>query len=595
MAQDTGFAGNDDPAAEPSYQPPPVAQAYADGWQWQTTGPTISRTASFVALSSPGNDSDQALALDGAGGVWRSHDGANQWQRVLAAPRDSGAEGPSEEELLLDAEVLTGDLPDFEELFETDFEEFDGELDEAIRGLEAGRESIDALDLQDQLQSVNAGDSAWFDGALSHSPQEWVIVLAGRSDGIWRSVDAGRTFRSVKAHVQVSQFAWGGVNAVVGSTPSGLVVSYDRGETWSPCEGVGRDFAIFGVTHDLETGWWAVSEGGLLRSQDGKRWRFSGSSTGLVGVRLTAIGIQGESLWVSTETGILRSDDQGATFSKTSNQHLPGVRTIRPESTTGSLLIATADGVWHSQDGGYRWRPVSSGLRQPLMRDLAQVAGVHIVASEDGLHRLVRARPMAPESKTDPSRLRSPPLAPLVEAALHRPGVNPATAGLDPSRSAISRLMPELNLDLQVVDRYNLSVDFVDRSNAMDTDLDWRLMAHLSWGQGSNSDPGSSALANAEFSDLYYVLRGEVYSSDEEGSVLSAASRLTTGSSQYRVQLSEQVALLYYSRERLARRVELGPSGDLHQDVHRQLDLQELTARIDAYTEGALSRALQGS
>ena len=91
------------------------------------------------------------------------------------------------------------------------------------------------------------------------------------------------------------------------------------------------------------------------------------------------------------------------------------------------------------------------------------------------------------------------------------------------------------------------------------------------------------------------MLRGEVYAADEEGSVLSAASRLTTGSSQYRVQLSEQVALLYYSRERLARSVETGPSGDLHQDVHRQLDLQELTARIDAYTEGALSRALQGS
>ena len=83
-----------------------------------------------------------------------------------------------------------------------------------------------------------------------------MVVLVGRTDGIWRSIDAGRTFDSVDENIQVSEFAWNGVNEVVASTSSGLVISQDGGASWRPCEGVGRDFSVYGVTHEAGSGWW---------------------------------------------------------------------------------------------------------------------------------------------------------------------------------------------------------------------------------------------------------------------------------------------------------------------------------------------------
>jgi hypothetical protein len=89
-------------------------------------------------------------------------------------------------------------------------------------------------------------------------------------------------------------------------------------------------------------------------------------------------------------------------------------------------------------------------------------------------------------------------------------------------------------------------------------------------------------------------MRGELFRADDSGSVRAAASALTSDSTTYRVELGEQVARLYYSRERVARILDGGPSGDIRRDTQRTLDLQELTAWIDAYTDGAMSRALTG-
>jgi hypothetical protein len=307
-----------------------------------------------------------------------------------------------------------------------------------------------------------------------------------------------------------------------------------------------------------------------------------------------ALSVDQDSIWAATENTILRSDDDGTTFVPVTRQHLPQTRRLLRTLAPGQLLAVGADGVWETLDGGFRWRPVSAGLRGPSTWDLAWADDTLFLAGESGLYRLARDLEAAESVLLQPPSRTTPALAPLVEAALFRSGVDPRRAGLRPERTAMGRILPELGLDLQVLDRENLSVDYIDRTNALDTDWDWRAMVVLRWGQGANASTADSALESASFTDVYYTMRGQLFRADDSRSVRAAASALTSASTVYRVELGEQVARLYYSRERVARVLDGGPTGDIRRDTQRTLDLQELTAWIDAYTDGALSRALLG-
>ena len=570
----------------------PETREYAAAWHWERAEPHLPHTRVFVALSSPGPESKQVMALDGTGAVWRSFDGGASWQRVLP-PLSTGAleTGMDDEALLLEAEGVSEPFPEGE-----DFETLSGDSEEDL--LEAQgiiRDELDdALSIQQLLDQDALGPSPERIGSLSHDPGAWMNVLLGRPDGIWRSEDAGRSFQRVHSGVQASGFAWAEDGIVAAATDEGVYLSLDGGESWAPVAGASHDLVVHDLVYDWEAGWFAATDGGLLTSPDGIRWRFARATSALAGQEVLALSVDSDSIWVATEDTILRSDDGGTTFVPVTRQHLPQTRRLLRTLVPGQLLAVGADGVWETLDGGFRWRPVSAGLRGPGTWDLAWADDTLFLAGESGLYKL--ARDLESDEMAlfqEPNRV-IPALAPRVEAALFRAGVDPRRAGLKPERTAIGRVLPEFGLDLQVVDRENLSVDYVDGTNAKDTDLDWRAMVVLQWGQGSNASTADSVLENASFSDVYYTMRGELFRADDSGSVRAAASALTSESTAYRVELGEQVARLYYSRERVARILDGGPSGDIRRDTQRTLDLQELTAWIDAYTDGAMSRALTG-
>jgi hypothetical protein len=254
----------------------------------------------------------------------------------------------------------------------------------------------------------------------------------------------------------------------------------------------------------------------------------------------------------------------------------------------GHLLVSGSDGVWESVDGGITWHSVSTGLYMPLVDDLCVTSRGLVAATPSGIRRLVEYQPRADiePANREPDTVDLPS---LIYSAVNRPGMNPAAYGANRLLSSVRRLAPELTVDAQYVDRNNVSADFFNYSNSADTDNDWRIMAHLSWGAGPQD---SSDYDAAPIEDLFYVLRDRIYSNSNSSDITSVASRLMVDANDYRTEVETTVSELFFSRRRLLERPRPDEQIDLREAVLYDLDLQELNGWLDSYTDSALSRAL---
>jgi photosystem II stability/assembly factor-like uncharacterized protein len=175
-------------------------------------------------------------------------------------------------------------------------------------------------------------------------------VLAGTREGIYRSQDAGQTWRTSNDGLTVPYIRWlahdPGATGVVlaGTEPAAILISEDGGATWRECPEVARlreqhgwylpyssgagcvrGFAFHGARQGRRV-YAAVEVGGLLRSDDG------GQTWGLV---------QGSS-------GEPRAVPEGAIH--------PDVHSVAVHPSTPDLVFApTGGGFYRSEDGGGRW------------------------------------------------------------------------------------------------------------------------------------------------------------------------------------------------------------------------------------------------
>jgi len=137
-----------------------------------------------------------------------------------------------------------------------------------------------------------------------------------------------------------------------------------------------------------------------------------------------------------------------------------------------------------------------------------------------------------------------------------------------------------------------LAADYFDVTNQADTDTDWRIQVNLKWGRGAGGTEPSDTEIGA-VSDLFYILGGRLYSSDSPQAIQSATSRLLVDTSDYRLEVRQRLADLYFARHRLIQQLPPDAGLDLRSAVLFELDVQELTAWIDAYTDGSFSLALR--
>ena len=234
-------------------------------------------------------------------------------------------------------------------------------------------------------------------------------LLAGTTDGIYRSEDAGQTWwesstgleqrhlRSLAYHPDDPDLAF------AGTEPAAIFISEDGGRTWqerpeiaqlreehgwylpySPAAGCIRGFAFRG-----SRGYAAAEQGGLLRSDNsGQSWQLAGGSTGKPGgtpaqrfihsdVHSVAIHPSSvDQIWAPTGGGLYYSTDGGDAWSQLHDRYCRAVwvDAVRP----AHLVLGTADAadrngqVEKTINNGDSWELAMGGLPPALPQHMVE-------------------------------------------------------------------------------------------------------------------------------------------------------------------------------------------------------------------------------
>jgi photosystem II stability/assembly factor-like uncharacterized protein len=174
------------------------------------------------------------------------------------------------------------------------------------------------------------------------------IILAGTTDGIFRSEDEGKTWHSANQGLQVRHIRWLTLHpehadlALAGSEPASIFISQDGGRSWEALPEVAalRDLHHWSLPYSPEAGcvrgfalrgdraYAAVEVGGVLVSDvNATQWKLARGSSGN-----PAMG--------NIPTGFIH----------------PDVHSIAVHPTSADLVFApTGGGFYRSRDGGGTW------------------------------------------------------------------------------------------------------------------------------------------------------------------------------------------------------------------------------------------------
>ncbi len=229
------------------------------------------------------------------------------------------------------------------------------------------------------------------------------VVLAGTTDGIFRSDDLGGTWRETSSGLATRHVRWMAFHPDVsdlefaGTEPAQILVSHDGASTWracpevrglrdahgwflpySPAAGCVRGFAFNG-----ERAYAAVEVGGVLRSDDrGETWRLAEGSTGSPDLEgppapfiypdVHSLAVHPSSpdlVFAPTGGGFYRTTDGGRTWQLLYDCYARGVW-VDP-ADANHMVLGPADNVEsngrieETRDGGQAWHEVSTQTPWP--------------------------------------------------------------------------------------------------------------------------------------------------------------------------------------------------------------------------------------
>jgi photosystem II stability/assembly factor-like uncharacterized protein len=236
------------------------------------------------------------------------------------------------------------------------------------------------------------------------------VILAGTTDGIFRSEDEGRAWVEARAGLGQRHIRWmafhpdGSGLAFAGTEPADIFISRDAGKSWEACPEVARlrdehgwflpyspeAGCVRGFAFHSGRGYAAVEVGGVLRSDDnGASWRLAEGSDGnpsLSGPPAPFIYPDVHSIHVHpsspdlvdapTGGGFYRSSDGGITWELLYDCYCRAVWT--DPADPAHLILGPADGVSsngrieETRDGGRTWSMASNGLDVPWRRHMVE-------------------------------------------------------------------------------------------------------------------------------------------------------------------------------------------------------------------------------
>lgn len=254
------------------------------------------------------------------------------------------------------------------------------------------------------------------------------VILAGTTDGVFRSDDGGQSWQDASGGLHVRHVRWMTNHPdlsdleFAGTEPAGIFVSHDGAGSWRACPEVEalRDRHRWFLPYSPEAGcvrsfafhgrraYAAVEVGGVLRSDDaGETWDLAQGSTGEATFDIPpAPFVFADVHWVeshpqspdlvyaATAEGLYRSLDGGDTWSVShagSYCRAVWVDPLDPEH----IVLSPADSVSskngrieRSRDGGRSWTLASDGLDVPWPDRMVErfvLASGHLLAiTNDG-------------------------------------------------------------------------------------------------------------------------------------------------------------------------------------------------------------------
>ncbi len=528
------------------------------------------------------------LVVDERGAVWRSEDEGARWERVLRADGDDAEEAPDDEALLLEAEALLDEaLEDAEVEVEVTA---DPTADAITIEPDIEVESVDGMSAlaTDLIDEPQGGAGAAVRPIVWVDPTDADRVFVARADGVWRTLDAGRSWARVSAtspdDPQVTTLYRAIDGALIAGTVDGVRFSVDDGYTWIDPTDATDGSRVHAIVQEAAA-YWASTSRGLFRSANGLDWSVVPLPTTGEVRAVVPDPAWDTGFWVATEDALLRTDDGGATFYVAGRQPLHGLRDMAHLDEPGHLLAISDDGVWESVDGGVIWTTADRQLGDPDVRAVAFANTGLVIATPRGVWRLVA--PRAIEHARGELR-EALSLRDTIDASITRTGLN-----LDLVSLARIGVLATLAPKLEVTFDYDKSAARVADYTASDTvdsfDNDWSLVAKLCWGSctGTVVVDYDGATMDLDTDDSLYVFDGEVY---DEGEPIAAAANVAQRVRSYRRYLGEHVADAWLSRGRLVAETGAVRALPLREQVLHTLQIQELDARLDALTDGEFSR-----
>jgi photosystem II stability/assembly factor-like uncharacterized protein len=201
-------------------------------------------------------------------------------------------------------------------------------------------------------------DYGVFEGTFSSITIQGENVIAGTySGGIYRSTDKGLSWKQSNAglsHYEIVSLTTSG-NQIFASTLSGLYVSSNGGQSWSP-SGLSNTFIDVLTSHGNVL---LAAHFGIYKSTDnGVNWILSAPGE-IIGT-ISAIASVGQNLIAGNGSGdLFLSPDDGSTWTKITS--IPGI-IYSLVSNGNAVFCSTNLGLYRSLDGGVTWYSFNSNI-----------------------------------------------------------------------------------------------------------------------------------------------------------------------------------------------------------------------------------------
>lgn len=492
-------------------------------------------------------------------------------------------------------------------------------------------------------QPVNVGISELGLRCIAIDPKDHNTIYVGGENGIYKSLDGGKYFKSVLILSNQEKVNFISVNPkdnkiVLAATQNGLWGTKNAGKTWQKVfRGTGeeeRDILSLAVNPNNPKIIYLGTRKGFFESKDqGRTWHKDGAAFSHYPVLFITFDSSGKTIYASTSEGVFKSNDQGKNWQKiyvslpkeeesgnsdyTTDTDLEqvvntaqAVKNIVFSDDKNKIFLSTFLGVLESSDGGLTWHKLAeSGLLNSQVNYAVFFNKSLYAATQNGVFKFLEDRNIWEEVYKGITARNI-----LFLAAQDKVLLAATDKGLLKLDLKVETKLVNLNITGQkeitneppILEVHKAAIKYAEVDpNKIES---WRLAArnkawlptlsvgfdrdeenslHVDTGSTNTTDfyiTGPSDVSKGWDVSLSWDF-GDLIWNDDQTSIDSRSKLMA----ELRQDILDQVTKLYFERQRLKSQVALTAPADQATKIEQEIRLDELTASIDALTGGYFS------